>query len=687
MSEEKKDTVSRVKELITTFREDADEVVRFEAVQELLTFQEEAERAIPAFIESLQNETNYDVLYIVIGALGNFGPKSEKAVPELIELITNFYEDEEILQLIIETFSKIGKSAKRAEKPLKQIIVDYNERNMRIYAIQALERIIGSDIIPILSKIITNEEEDEIVRIESVKTIAKIGTKEVISRLHRALDKIQHEDVKVNIESVLGELGDTSIVPKLLTRLMESPQPYERAVAAEAFGKIKLKEAIPVLLETALNDGDVLVRAEAVKALGNINAKEATDLLIEILKKERNDDLRLEVIEAFGKLGGGEIIKALENVIEEESDDELRAQAIESLVEIGSSNSSTLLIALLYEDENLTVRKQAAKALGVIGTRVIVPALIDILNKDDEDEEIVAIVRDSLLKLGKKGNPSALIGIIRCCDDVDIREEATNSIVRMEHKKAIPELINLLKDEDTLVRSLAAFMLSEIGKKLGFEDYIQLTAAYKSGAIERNIAQRQVFYELEQRKKEILEKKQTDKDDLVLQKERETNLRKIIKRYSEISLERMVKLLKFKETLELEKWLLDLPDELAFKVQKDVIKIPQLLQSDSVEAEEAINTIINSFKKVSEYTCYYCGYPIENAYKLCPDCGETTIRCVVCKLPINFGEDIGFCSLCESKGHLTHLQEWVKTKGICPHCMQKIPMEGIVHLPTDKTPK
>ena len=687
MSEEKKEIVSRVKELIKTFREDTDEVVRFEAVQELITYQEYATDAIPAFIEALQNETDYDVLYVVIGALGSFGPRSEKAVPELINLITNFYDDEEILQLIIETFGKIGSGAKEAEKSLNNIIKSYNERNIRIYAIQSLERIVGSDIISTLYKVITNEDEDEIVRIESVKTIAKIGTKEVISKLHRALDKVKHEDVKVNIESTLGQLGESTVVPKLLTRLMESNQSYERAVAAEAFGKMKVKEAIPVLLETALNDSDVLVRAEAVKALGNINAKEATDLLIGILKEERNDELRLEVIDAFGKLGGGEIIKALENVIEEESDDELRSKAIESLVEIGSQNSSTLLIALLYEDESLTVRKAAAKALGILGTKVIIPALIDILNKDDEDEDIVPIVRDSLLQLGKKGHPSALIGIIRCCDDVDIREEATNAIVKMEPKKAIPDLMQLMKDEDTLVRSLAAFMLSEIGKKLGFEDYIQLTAAYESGAIERNFAQRQVLYELEQKKKELLEKKQSDKADLALQKERETNLRKIIKRYSEISLERMVKLLKFKETLELEKWLLELPDELAFKVQKDVVKIPQLLQSESIEAEEAIAKIVNSFKEASEYTCYYCGYPIESTFKLCPDCGENVLNCAVCKLPINFGEDIGFCNLCESKGHLSHLQEWVKAKGICPHCMQKIPLEGIIHLPTDKTPK
>ena len=59
-------------------------------------------------------------------------------------------------------------------------------------------------------------------------------------------------------------------------------------------------------------------------------------------------------------------------------------------------------------------------------------------------------------------------------------------------------------------------------------------------------------------------------------------------------------------------------------------------------------------------------------------CKFSLVICNVCKLPISFGEEIGFCSLCESEGHLNHLQEWVKSQGKCPKCLQKIPLEAII---------
>jgi HEAT repeat protein len=680
MSEEHKEITEKISELLKILKENPDEAVRFEAMQELHGLQEYAERAIPTIIEVLQSETNYDVLYLAIEMLGNFGSKAERAVHELVELIDSFHDDEEILQLIIETFGKIGKGAKRAEHCLRSIIQDYGEKNMRVYAIHALQRIIGSDIIQLLDKIICNPDEDELVRVEAIQTITKLGTKEATTKLQSAHTKVESEEIRVNIESALGQLGNTKVIPKLMARLMESDSSYERAVAAEALGKIKAKEAIPILLETAVEDLDILVREKAVKALGNIESKEATDILIQMLKDEENKDLRLEVIDAFGKIGGSEIIKALENVIENEQDDDLRVKAINSLVDIKSEESGTILIAILYEDQNFQVRKTAGKALGILGKGDVINPLVDILQNTDEDEAILEIVKDTLLKLGQKGFASALIGLIKNSDDIDIKDEATKMIIDIEPLLVIPELLAIRNDKDSLIRSLTAYMLTEIGKKLGFDDYEQLIQAYKSGSIERKATQSQILFEIEQKKKDILEKIRDQEAEIELQKERETNLRKIIKRYSEISLERMAKLLKFKKTLDLETWLLDLPDELAFQVQKDVVKIPQLLQTESFEAEEAINQIVNSFKEVSDYTCYFCGYPIERDFKLCPDCGEHTIRCEVCKLPISFGDEIGFCPLCEAKGHFVHLQEWVKTNGNCPHCLQRIPLEAIVPL-------
>ena len=76
--------------------------------------------------------------------------------------------------------------------------------------------------------------------------------------------------------------------------------------------------------------------------------------------------------------------------------------------------------------------------------------------------------------------------------------------------------------------------------------------------------------------------------------------------------------------------------------------------------------------------CYWCGFPIDKHVEFCPDCGKRMIRCSVCKLPISFGDEIGKCNLCETKGHFTHLFEWVKTKGTCPHCLQRISTQAII---------
>jgi len=80
-------------------------------------------------------------------------------------------------------------------------------------------------------------------------------------------------------------------------------------------------------------------------------------------------------------------------------------------------------------------------------------------------------------------------------------------------------------------------------------------------------------------------------------------------------------------------------------------------------------------------TCYYCGNPFESVdLTHCSSCEKEIQKCIVCKLPISFGEDAGKCSLCEAIAHLNHFEEWLKTQGKCPQCLQKLPVEGIVPL-------
>lgn len=102
------------------------------------------------------------------------------------------------------------------------------------------------------------------------------------------------------------------------------------------------------------------------------------------------------------------------------------------------------------------------------------------------------------------------------------------------------------------------------------------------------------------------------------------------------------------------------------------------VKSEGIDQE--LSSIAERYEKLKHYTCFTCGFPLEKDVKTCSECKKEVPFCNVCKLPITFGDEIGKCSLCESTGHMTHLQEWIKTQGKCPTCLQKLPIEGIIPL-------
>ncbi|NHJ85169.1 MAG: hypothetical protein FK734_06890 [Asgard group archaeon] len=168
--------------------------------------------------------------------------------------------------------------------------------------------------------------------------------------------------------------------------------------------------------------------------------------------------------------------------------------------------------------------------------------------------------------------------------------------------------------------------------------------------------------------------------------ERVKDLKSIIKRYKSISLDEMAQLLQFGNTIELQDWLIDLPSELNFQIDRGYVIIPENLQKDTSEASDAISEIANNLYNFQAKTCFYCGTPLKSDSKYCLECGKEIVFCSVCKLPISFGDEIGKCVFCEVRGHYSHLMEWMKVKGTCPTCMKKWPADGIINI-TEKVKK
>jgi hypothetical protein len=76
--------------------------------------------------------------------------------------------------------------------------------------------------------------------------------------------------------------------------------------------------------------------------------------------------------------------------------------------------------------------------------------------------------------------------------------------------------------------------------------------------------------------------------------------------------------------------------------------------------------------------CFSCGKERINLDEKCPNCDSETIKCSVCKLPISFESTWAKCPKCDHLAHKEHLQEWVKVKGTCPVCKEKIKPDDLI---------
>lgn len=75
--------------------------------------------------------------------------------------------------------------------------------------------------------------------------------------------------------------------------------------------------------------------------------------------------------------------------------------------------------------------------------------------------------------------------------------------------------------------------------------------------------------------------------------------------------------------------------------------------------------------------CLFCGSEISGDAKHCPNCGGVRLKCPVCQMDIVSGEQYTKCPYCGALSHRDHLLEWIKVKGYCPNCRQRLKEEDL----------
>ncbi|MFX1520453.1 MAG: zinc ribbon domain-containing protein [Promethearchaeota archaeon] len=100
------------------------------------------------------------------------------------------------------------------------------------------------------------------------------------------------------------------------------------------------------------------------------------------------------------------------------------------------------------------------------------------------------------------------------------------------------------------------------------------------------------------------------------------------------------------------------------------ITINRKLSEAGISDSEVEGEIIPS--TMEELACPACGESYPSDSQFCPHCGEERENCTVCLLPMTPGSEITKCPHCDGLAHKDHLQEWVKIKGFCPKCKNKL---------------
>nr|MDO8081290.1 zinc ribbon domain-containing protein [Candidatus Freyarchaeota archaeon] len=76
--------------------------------------------------------------------------------------------------------------------------------------------------------------------------------------------------------------------------------------------------------------------------------------------------------------------------------------------------------------------------------------------------------------------------------------------------------------------------------------------------------------------------------------------------------------------------------------------------------------------------CLFCGFELPENAEFCPHCGEAIAKCSICQEDIISGDKYIKCPYCGVLSHRDHLLRWIKKKGYCPNCRQKLRETGIV---------
>ncbi len=346
----------------------------------------------------------------------------------------------------------------------------------RLKLFQLLEDVNNPDIVPELVSRITAKDPN--TRLGIVKLLGKYDTSQAKTAL---LGRLTDSSKKIRFAALDSlEKIKTKVDIGVLCSLLKDDDYNVQNRAVEAIIRHNDPKTIKYLLELFKNE-DEYVRRGAVEVLNGIEYPDAVqDLLITL--KDEDWWVRARAADALAKIGGKKVINAVVRLIK--SDDEyVRRSAIEILNSTRDESAMDELIKAL-DDADWWVRERAIDALAGIGNQKASPALLDLMERDNQ---AAPVVLRAMIKLGDDNAVPQILKVMKG-GDPNVMVEAMHTLTALANAGNRERIIAAIKATPTKsveeVEEAAKEALEEINRKSQRQTGV-LTSAGMSGTKEQ----------------------------------------------------------------------------------------------------------------------------------------------------------------------------------------------------------
>ena len=397
-----------IPELLYSLKNDESHDVRMEIIRALERIGGQANKTVPALIEAL-GDNDWQIRWAAAGALTSFGKKSAMAVPELINLLRD--KNEYVKNAAISTLGKMGPISVAAMMDELEKPVDFVEDQlyMHIICTRALGALGAKAMIAVPILVKNSQNKNEVVRLESVIALRKIGGDDAmpgeIGWLAEPDEMIWPKGSRAEGNFLMFAEAKQMVIYTIVKTLLSSISDPDIKVSYSAIKGLAYfgNKALPAKdqLINYMNKGTPVMRRVAIDVLSNIG-EEADDIIPDLVTALSDFDVNVQwaAIQALrikGKKAVPELIYMLEY-----DDDALTGNILKTFAEIGNEAKGAIKILLvMLQHDNAAYRALAAEALGEIGEPSL-PVINSLsIMKKDSNNNVVKSAEWSLRELNR----------------------------------------------------------------------------------------------------------------------------------------------------------------------------------------------------------------------------------------------------------------------------------------------